>query len=273
MSSARANDATQLDNPAFYDRHWEHADTSRDPHVVAKGDLLMGMIPSEVRTIADVGCGDGYLTQRLAERWDVIGVDRSPVALAKLSCRTIQASADALPLPDRSVDLLLSSQVLEHLPDGVLERALREMDRVASRWLVVSVPYREQIGRRVVRCPSCRLEFHIDGHLRSFDERAIDRALPTFERVRTELCGPPELPTYPSLERARQRLAKRWYIFQGANIVCPRCGETRFEQPPRNLAHRLLDQAINRATTLANRWSGRKSAPYWIVTLMRRRGT
>lgn len=270
--SARVDQAPQVDSPAFYDRHWQQRDTSQNPHVVAKGDLLVSMIPSDVRTIADVGCGDGYLTQRLAERWDVVGIDRSAVALAKLGCRTLQASADALPLPDRSVDLLLSSQVLEHLPDGLFERALGEMDRVASRWLVVSVPYREELARRVSRCPRCRLEFHIDGHLRSFDEAALDRALPSFERVRTELCGRPETPAYAPLERARHHLARGWFYYDGAHIVCPRCGEDRFARQPRGLRHRLLAQGLDAAASLANLWTGRKAAPYWIMALMRRRG-
>lgn len=262
----------QPDNRAFYDHHWQHADTSRDEHVVAKGDLLMTMIPDDVRTIVDVGCGDGYLTQRLAEKWDVTGIDRSPVALAKLRCRTLEASADALPLPDRSMDLLLSSQVLEHLPDGVFERALAEMDRVAARWIIVSVPYREELAKRLVRCRSCALEFHIEGHLRAFDQAAIDRALPTFERVRTELCGRPEPPSYATLERARQRIAKHWFVYRGATIVCPQCGETKFERDRQNVVQRLVERSIDRVTSLVNIARDRKPEPYWIVALMRRRG-
>jgi len=271
MPSDRAGDAVQPDSPSFYDRHWEHADTSADPHVVAKGDLLMTMVPADVRTIVDVGCGDGYLTHRLAQRWSVTGVERSAVALAKLRCPTVQASADALPLPDRSADLLLSSEVLEHLPEGVYERALAEMERVAARWLIVSVPYREQLARRQARCPSCRLEFHIDGHLRSFDGEGIDVALPAFERVRTELCGPLERPTYAALERARHRVAKRWYVWDGAKIVCPGCGASGFRPEQRSLRHWVADKALDLATALANRGKRRKPEPYWVIALMRRR--
>ena len=120
------SDAKQPDSPEFYDRHWEHADTARDPHVVAKGELVTRMIPEGIRTIVDVGCGDGYLTHKLAERWDVTGVDRSPVALQRLRCRAVQASADELPFEDRSFDMLFSSQMLEHLHQvNHIERVIR----------------------------------------------------------------------------------------------------------------------------------------------------
>jgi SAM-dependent methyltransferase len=264
-------DAAQPDNPAFYDKHWQEADTSANPHVVAKGDLVVSLIPEGVRTIIDVGCGDGYLTHRLAERWDVTGVDRSAVALARLRCRAVQASADALPFPDGAADLLFSSEMLEHLPDSVYERAIREMARVASRYLLISVPHRETLRRRFARCPRCRLEFHIDGHLRSLDEAAIDRAFPAFRRVRTELSGPFEPATFAPIEEVRQRVARRWFVWDGAKITCPRCGETRFRKLARTRLHEWLDGRLDQATRLVRRFRGVEGAPYWMITLLERR--
>lgn len=262
--------AVQTDNPSFYDRHWERTDTSNDPNIIAKAKLIVSMIPDEVRTIVDVGCGDGFITHRLAERWDVTGIDRSAVAVSKLRCRAIEASADALPLPDKAVDLLHSSQMLEHLPDGVYERALVEMNRVASKWLLLSVPYKEQLARRVALCPRCGLQFHTDGHLRSFDESVFDAAFPDFERVRTEHTGPPEKPWYATIEHARHKYAKRWHMWKGSKIECPKCGETNFNPLARNFFHKLVDQALDGATTIANLCNRRKPEPYWIITLMRR---
>jgi ubiquinone/menaquinone biosynthesis C-methylase UbiE len=266
-----APSVVQTDNPAFYDRHWQKTDTSMDPNIIMKSDLLISMVPDGVKTIVDVGCGDGFITHRLAERWEVTGVDRSAIAVSKLRCRAIEASADALPLKDRSVDLVHSSQMLEHLPDGVYEGAISEMNRVASRWLLLSVPFREQILRRVALCPKCGLEFNTDGHLRSFDETVIDKAFPDFERIRTEHVGPPEKPSYATLERARQKFAKRWYVWKGSKLQCPRCDETNFQVLPRNFLHKLVDQSIDRATTIANFVSRRKPEPYWFIALLKRR--
>ena len=89
--------------------------------------------------VADVGCGEGYLTVETA-RWasHVVAVDRSPEVLARaraLASRRGVANVswevgeiEALPLPDASVDLVLLSQALHHAADP--SRALREACRV-----------------------------------------------------------------------------------------------------------------------------------------------
>jgi len=89
--------------------------------------------------VADVGCGEGYLTIEMA-RWArrVIAIDRSPEVLARgreLAARRRLANIvwkrgllDRLPLPSASVDLVLLSQTLHHADDPV--RALEEARRV-----------------------------------------------------------------------------------------------------------------------------------------------
>ncbi|AKT41681.1 methyltransferase domain-containing protein [Chondromyces crocatus] len=260
---------------AFYDRHWEHTRTATDPHIVAKGDRLLALLPEGVRTLADIGCGDGYLTRRLAERHDVIAVDRSAVALDRLretaSIRAIQASADAIPLPDRAVDLVFSSQMLEHLPADVLHGAAREMQRLATAHLLVTVPHRETLRRRYARCSTCKLQFHIDGHLHAFDAAALDQLFPAFERIHTELTGPLEPPTYAPLEWTRQHLCHHWWMWDDLRLVCPRCGETSLRKPRRGPLRRATERGLDHLADLWSRRAGRAPQPYWIVTLYRRK--
>jgi hypothetical protein len=183
----------------------------------------------------------------------------------------VQASADALPFEDRSFDLVFSSEMLEHLPGPVLAGAARELERVASRYLLVAVPHAETLRRRFARCPRCGLEFHIDGHLHAFDAPALDRLFPTFRRVATELEGAAEPPSFASIEQMRQRLARAWWVWDGARIVCPSCGEDRFRKLPRGAVHRAIDRQLGRVTRLAARVTGRAPAPYWILSLYERR--
>ena len=108
------------------------------------------MMPGTVRTILDVGCGDGALTVRLAEEWDVTGADMSAVALEHVKTAAVQASATDLPFADGSFDLVLSSEMLEHLSPGDYGRAISEMSRVTRRYLLLTVPYREDLRFRQV---------------------------------------------------------------------------------------------------------------------------
>lgn len=106
--------------------------------------------------VADLGCGEGYLTieaARFARR--VIAVDRSAAVLARAQelarrrrLKNIQwkrGDIEKLPLRDASVDLALLSQALHHADDP--SRALSEAVRVVrpgGRVLVLDLRSHEQ---------------------------------------------------------------------------------------------------------------------------------
>jgi ArsR family transcriptional regulator len=89
--------------------------------------------------VADIGCGDGYLTLEAA-RWarSVVGIDRSDSVLeraqelaARRQVGNVQwkkGDLDRLPLRDASVDVALLSQALHHAGDP--EHAVAEAVRV-----------------------------------------------------------------------------------------------------------------------------------------------
>ncbi len=270
-SASEAND--RLDNPAFYDRHWVATDTTVDPHVAAKAERIVTMVPEGVRTILDVGCGDGTITHRLAELWDVTAVDRSPVALSRVRVPAVEASADALPFEDASMDLVFSSEVLEHLPDEVLRRAVREMTRVSKRYVLISVPHDENLRKRFVRCPKCALEFHVDGHLHSFKSDSLARLFPEHELLVATTIGPDEPFALASVERFRQRVMGRWWLWNPQKLSCPRCSFDEFSRPERSAVLRFVDRRLDDVTRLAGRLRGELGSPYWLVALFEKRSS
>jgi SAM-dependent methyltransferase len=91
--------------------------------------------------VLDLGAGSGLLALAVAPlAGTVIAVDRSPemclhlarraVALALENVTVVEADAVCLPLPEDSVDLVLSNYCLHHLNDAAKRQALRELARV-----------------------------------------------------------------------------------------------------------------------------------------------
>ena len=84
--------------------------------------------------IVDVGCGEGsatYLVKRLDPGNVVIGIDWSAMALTRARARgvlAVQGGIDSLPLPDASVDVVIMSELIEHLVDT--DAAAEEARRV-----------------------------------------------------------------------------------------------------------------------------------------------
>jgi SAM-dependent methyltransferase len=108
------------------------------------------------RSVLDVGCGEGVLTGQWAERLHdgrIVGIDLDDPKLRaewdKRSRPNLEFRAEEatrLSFGDDEFELASAIEVLEHVPEP--EQTLAEMARVASRWLLVSVP-REPIWRMV----------------------------------------------------------------------------------------------------------------------------
>jgi ubiquinone/menaquinone biosynthesis C-methylase UbiE len=92
--------------------------------------------------ILDLGCGTGEMSIALGRELPgvkLIGVDGDPTVLTRARAKALavgielelhHAMADRLPLPDASVDCVISTLVFHHLPPEVKRAALAEARRV-----------------------------------------------------------------------------------------------------------------------------------------------
>ena len=108
-----------------------------DLGAVSHLDALLATVgPVAGLRIVDVGCGEGGLSRALAKRGaNVTGYDPfiegcAQTKLGDGSYRLVRASADALPEPDHSADLVLFVFSLHHVPAAKLAGALAEARRV-----------------------------------------------------------------------------------------------------------------------------------------------
>lgn len=153
--------------------------------------LMQGFLASATELLAtvragrllEVGSGPGDLANQLHGRvpWlreaaylgldvsldDVVEAARSP-----LGPRFLGGSVYRLPFADGQFDGVMACEVFEHLEDP--EAALDEVARVASDWLLLSVPW-EPTWRllNVARGKYLRRLGNTPGHLQNFSRRQI----------------------------------------------------------------------------------------------------
>jgi SAM-dependent methyltransferase len=99
------------------------------------------------RSVLEVGCGEGFLQRAIVDAFpsiSVLGLDVNDQALAegkRLFPNLSFEHGDIFRIPkhDASWDVVVASEILEHLDDP--RAALRELRRVSAHWVLLSVPH------------------------------------------------------------------------------------------------------------------------------------
>lgn len=249
---------------------------------------LSALIPVDAKTLMDVGCGNGlflnWLRESGAGRFDrLVGLDRSEAALSHVRTTKGRARVDALPFGDGAFDVVTCMEVLEHLAVGVFPRAVDELSRVAKKYLLVSVPFRQDLDASLSTCPSCRARFNADFHVRSFDEATMGALFEGhgFRPVKSRRLG--ESVTY--VDQAIRSRVHAWFRSRPglpAYAVCPVCGFHDGDGLRRELAARATSGLSDRAGASpapgraegrrgwVSRFRPRLTTHRWICTLYAR---
>jgi 2-polyprenyl-3-methyl-5-hydroxy-6-metoxy-1,4-benzoquinol methylase len=145
---------------------------------------ILAQIPQGNVWTLDVGCGGAWLSQNLVEKkQNVISMDISDINPIKAIKKNPSAYHHALvadvfdlPFTYDSIDCIVASEIIEHVPDP--KRFLAELFKVLKPGgkLIVTTPYNELI--RTSLCIHCnRLTPH-NAHLHSFTEKSIQKYVP-----------------------------------------------------------------------------------------------
>lgn len=130
----------------------------------------------------DVGCGLGYFSSLLSKKFNVFGVDLDKEALQYLekyhSGEYVCGDGNYLPFKDSIFDFVLSSEVIEHMPDDKI--FLKEIKRILKNnaVLLLTAPTDEGILTRSELCHSERFQKH---YKKNYSEKEIISLLKSFD--------------------------------------------------------------------------------------------
>jgi SAM-dependent methyltransferase len=190
--------------------------------------VIQRMLPEGVSDVLEVGCGQGALGVRLAQRYRYLGVEPDPVSWAVASNRISAAGRGEVrnvavqDLGDSQFDLVCAFEVLEHIEDDAA--ALKEWaTRIrGDGWLLLSVPaYQHRFGAAD----------ELVGHFRRYDPAALTTLLAGagFTQIRLLHYG---FPLSYVLEAGRNRIGRRRLARAAAVSVAERtAGSGRLLQP------------------------------------------
>jgi SAM-dependent methyltransferase len=191
LSHAGAPAAAEVPTGNTYDKYGSSNPVVRRLMDGFERDLFDLLDRAAPQSIVDVGCGEGVLTERWADRISgrVAGIDLDDPKLRAEWDRRSRPNlefhtglGDRLPWNDGEFEAATAIEVLEHVPEP--EAVLAEMSRVASRWLLVSVP-REPLwrGLNLARGSYVRDLGNTPGHLNHWSKRGFARLLGRYGEI------------------------------------------------------------------------------------------
>lgn len=144
---------------------------------------------TQAKTAFEIGCGEGYLSQRLIERGikvqgcdiDTAVIAQANHAMAQKGMGTPFKVGDIYELNPREikVNLIVCCEVLEHLPDPM--QALRLLSQTQAHYILLSVP-REPIWRllNMIRGKYLNALGNTPGHIQHWSKRGFIKMISNY---------------------------------------------------------------------------------------------
>lgn len=210
------------EQPCFWDKDYLQNPIEKE----RINKILNEIISLDTHSVLDVGCGNGAFVNTLIrtfpDRFDrVVGMDTSEEALKYVRTERLKGTVSKIPFEDKSFDLVTCLEVLEHLPYEEYKKGLQELQRLSSRYILITVPNSEYPESGLVICPECRCYYNPYFHLKCFNIQKLEHLFQYFELEFLNEIGPCVYRYLPNYMKVRR-------IFREETLpptaICPQCG-------------------------------------------------
>lgn len=257
----------QYENPDL----WSPARWSEFSMDNFRANRVLELMPKGIKSVLDVGSGNGLLYKVNQGKYQIISLDRSFAALQQAGGVCFQANAFELPFVSASFDAIVSMEMLEHLPAPKYHASLEELARVSRKNIFITVPYEENLTYSQITCPQCSSRFHPYYHVRSFNEGALRKLLIDhgWQCLYLEPVG---------IIRTRRlqaiwKLVRLYFHRRGANFpwyaTCPLCGYKRPQTNSSTSLDVLTTPAYLTKKLFSSLWPTRPAHIWWLAIYAR----
>lgn len=217
------------------------------PNAWLRYDVIEHLLPSGITDVLEIGCGQGSLGTRLAQRYRYLGVEPDETSWTVAKRRISATGAGEVrnvpigALGDERFDLVCAFEVLEHIEDDATTLKEWAVRLRPGGWLLFSVPaHQRRYG------PADELA----GHFRRYDPDALAALLASCGFTDIQICQY-GFPLGYLLEAARNQIARRRLAASAGQSLAERtAGSGRLLQPSSGV------------TGAVNRWG---TAPFRVL--------
>ena len=258
-----------FDNKYFENESVWNADrVFQNSQELRRFDITKKCIPTDVKSMLDVGCGNGafmYYLEKDNMNISLKGLESSKVAIEnKISeSEIIMSDIENMNIRDLEYDMVSALEVLEHMSYHGLSKACEEMKRIASKYILISVPYNEK--RVFASCPKCSCKFSPIYHLRSFNDQTLESLFDSFTLVKKKFVMIDSFLFAEDLRKLNYEYRIKWE----QELRCPQCGYFNDKHTgDKKINH--IERENPAYIKLIKKLIPKKKRPHWVVCLYER---
>jgi hypothetical protein len=226
---------------------------------------LVSTVSDKQNTALDIGARDGHFSLLLANYFNnVTALDLQKPVIPHESINCVAGNLLNLQFDNNAFDLVFCSEVLEHIPPQQLAQACSELQRAASRYLIIGVPFQQDIRFGRTTCYSCMKKNPPWGHVNSFDQQRLIDLFPSFTAKEVSFVGETNDRTN-SLSRFLMDLAGNPYGTYMQNEHCIHCDQKLKQPPARTFLQKVFTKIAFKLTSAQRTFTTKH--PNWIHIL------
>ena len=208
--------------------------------------------------VLEVGARDSYITRLLSDSFEqVVPLDLELMEPVASNVICVAGDVRSLYLGSNEFEVVLCSEVLEHIPENDLELACRELARVARRFVLIGVPFEQDLRVARTRCARCGTINPPYGHVNRFTRAGLDSLFPELRAVAEERTT--------ALAATLTALAGHPWGTYDQDEPCVACGAAVGPPPPYSLSSRALAALASRIDSTARALF--RPRPKWLHVL------
>ena len=229
---------------------------------------LVRLIPGKRGSVLDVGARDGHFSLALTEFYErVTALDLEKPSISHEGIDCVEGNITKLAFAENAFELVFCAEVLEHLSPTQLQTACSELSRVTKEFLIIGVPYKQDIRVGRTTCYSCGKPNPPWGHVSSFDRNQLVDLFPGFSVYEMSFVGESCNHTN-SLSKYLLDLAGNPYGTYIQHEPCIYCGEKLKIPPERTFLQKVCAKAAYSITGVQKLFF--RVQPNWIHILFQK---
>lgn len=201
---------------------------------------LVDPIADKDKCILDCGAREGHFSKLFTNYFDsVTALDLVRPSITDDTIQCVQGDITNLEFSDNSFDFVFCAEVLEHIQPNELQKACSELSRVSKKYVIVGVPYKQDIRVGRTTCYSCGGKNPPWGHVNSFDEKRLAGLFPQLNVKEISYVGKNSDNTN-FISTWLMDLAGNPFGTYEQDEACTYCGNTLLKPPKRNPLQRVF---------------------------------